>query len=114
MAKERSIHARYQIVRGRTTLWRGQADEKGSQFLEIVITSNELDSTQGVFQVLALQGIGAGMVDGDLKTEDETNILIDRDFDGLDAALREVQMITAHAESHGYKPLPTVGDSAPA
>ena len=105
MAKERQIHVRYHIVRGHTTLWRGNADEKGSQFLEVVISSNEFTSTHGRFQVLALQGIGAGIVDGELKTEDDTNVLVDRDFDGLDAALKELQTITTHAASHGFEPV---------
>jgi hypothetical protein len=33
MAKEGKIYARYYIVRGHKTLWRGKAEEKGSQFL---------------------------------------------------------------------------------
>ncbi|HTT18992.1 MAG TPA: hypothetical protein VMG82_08600 [Candidatus Sulfotelmatobacter sp.] len=103
------IYSRYDIVRGQTTLWRGNVHEKGSHFLELVITSNEFNSTQGVFQVLAFQGIGAGIVDGELKTEDNTNVLVDRDFNGLDAALNEVQKITAHAQSHGFKPLSLIG-----
>lgn len=105
MPKEGRIYARYYIVRGHTTLWRGNADEKGAQFLEVVITSNEFNSTQGIFQVLALQGTGAGIVDGELKTEKDLNVLLDRDFNGLDSALKEVQTITSHAELHGFKPV---------
>jgi hypothetical protein len=105
MAKERKIYAKYYIVRGHKTLWRGKAEEKGSQFLEIVITSNEFNSTQGIFQVFALEGTGAGIVDGELKTEDRTNVLLDKDFNGLDEAVKQLQAIAIHAETHGFKPI---------
>jgi len=51
MEKERKFYARYYIIRGQKALWKGGPAEHGSQYRNIVITSNQFTSTQGKFQV---------------------------------------------------------------
>ena len=67
MPKERKNYARYYIVRGHQALWRGDPAEHGAQFRQVVITSNEFNSTQGVFQVYGLEGTGTGIREGKLS-----------------------------------------------
>ena len=55
------------IVRGLQTMWAGDAASPGSLFREFVITSNELNSTQGKFQVYGLEGASGGIKDADLS-----------------------------------------------
>jgi hypothetical protein len=45
MEKERKFYARYYIIRGQKALWKGGPAEHGSQYRNIVITSNQFTST---------------------------------------------------------------------
>jgi hypothetical protein len=78
MEKERKIYSRYVFNRGLQTLWKGDAAKAGSQFRSIAITSDEFNSTQGIFQVLALEGIGRGIKDGKFAgSKDDPKVLFD-------------------------------------
>jgi len=104
MAKEPKPYARYYIVRGHQTLWRGDAAEAGSEFRELVITSNEFNSTQGTFQLFALEGTGTGIKDGKLAVaESEPKVLCDQDFQGLEAAAKKFGEVVKEAEAQGFK-----------
>jgi hypothetical protein len=103
MKKERKIYSRYVFNRGLQTLWKGDAAENGSQFRSIAITSDEFNSTQGIFQVLALQGIGKGIQDGKFTgSKDEPEVLLDQDFRGLDEAGKKFDELVAEAECKGF------------
>ena len=88
MEKERKLYARYYIIRGQKALWKGGPAEHDSQYRNIVITSNQFTSTQGKFQIYALEGTGKGIQDGEFAgPENEPQLIFDEDFDGLDAAV---------------------------
>jgi hypothetical protein len=106
MEKERKPYARYYIVRGHQALWRGDPAENGSQFLQIVITSDEFTSTQGTFQLYALEGTSRGIQNGKFTiSENDPHILIDEYFPGLDAAGKKFKEIVEQAEAKGYRPV---------
>ena len=64
IAKEQKVYSRYIFNRGLQTLWKGDTAVAGSQFRSVAITSDEFNSTQGTFQVFALEGVGRGIRDG--------------------------------------------------
>jgi hypothetical protein len=104
MEKERKIYSRYIFNRGLQTLWKGDAAKTGSQFRSITITSDEFNSTQGVFQVLALEGIGKGIQDGKFSgSKDDPKVLFDNDFRGLDEAGKKFDELVAAAEREAFK-----------
>ncbi len=106
MQKERKPYARYYIVRGHQALWKGDPAEDGSQFRQVVITSNEFNSTQGTFQLYALEGTGKGIQNGKLTvSEDDPHVLIDHDFKGLDSAGKKFTQVVKDAIANGYKPI---------
>jgi hypothetical protein len=84
-------------------MWRGDASEPGSFFREFVITSNQIFSTTGTFQVYGLEGIGGGFKDGKLAASDkEPTVLFDKDFDGLPAAVKELSRLIKEAQQVGF------------
>lgn len=104
MEKERKIYSRYVFNRGLQTLWKGDAAKAGSQFRSIAITSDEFNSTQGIFQVLALEGIGRGIQDGKFAgSKDDPKVLFDKDFHGLDEAGKRFDNLVLAAEQEGFK-----------
>lgn len=104
MAKARKAYARYFIVHGLQTMWRGNAAQPGALFREFVITSNEFCSTVGTFQVYGLEGASGGIKDGRFgASDDEPKVLLDEDFDGLDAAAKRFQDLVAEAEKLGFQ-----------
>lgn len=106
MARAKKHYARYYIVRGLQTMWLGDAAEVGSPFREFVITSNEFNSTIGTFQVLGLEGASGGIKDGRFAPSDaEPTVLFDKDFDGLDAAVKQFEQLVVEAQRHGFKPI---------
>jgi hypothetical protein len=106
MDNKRKPYARYYIVRGHQAFWQGDPTVSGSQFRQIVITSNEFNSTQGIFQVFALEGTGKGIQDGKLSiSEDGPQVLIDEDFHGLDAAGKKFKEIAEDTQKRGFKPV---------
>jgi len=106
MATARKPYARYYIVRGEQTMWRGDAANPGSLFRQFVITSNEFNSTQGTFQVLGLEGASGGIKDGKFAPSDaEPTVLFDKDFDGLDSAAKQFDQLIAEAQQRGFKPI---------
>ena len=103
MARARKHYSRYFIVRGTQTLWKGDPAEKGSQFREFVITSNEFNSTLGTFQVYGLEGTGNGIQNGKFATsDDEPRILFDQDFGGLEVAGKKFNDLIKQAEGDGF------------
>ena len=103
MATKRKPYARYYIIRGHQALWKGDPAENGAQFRQLVITSNEFNSTQGVFQVYGLEGTGNGIRDRKLAISDDPKILLDADFNGLDAAVEKFTQIVKEAEAQGFR-----------
>ena len=104
MPNERKPYARYYIIRGHQALWKGDPSEKGAQFRQLVITSNEFNSTQGIFQLYGLEGTGDGIRNGKLAiSESDPKILIDADFNGLDEAVRKFTQIVKEAQAQGFK-----------
>ncbi len=104
MPSERRPYARYYIIRGHQALWKGDPAENGAQFRQLAITSNEFTSTQGIFQVYGLEGTGTGIRDGKLTISDnDPKILVDADFNGLDAAVTKFTEIVREAEAQGFK-----------
>jgi hypothetical protein len=102
--KERKIYSRYVFNRGLQTLWKGDAAKTGSQFRSIAITSDEFNSTQGIFQLLALEGIGEGIQDGKFAgSNDDPKVLFDNDFRSLDEAGKKFDELVVAAESEGFK-----------
>jgi hypothetical protein len=103
MAKARKHYSRYYIVRGDQTLWKGDPAEKGSQFRQFLITSNEFNSTLGTFQVYGLEGTGNGIQNGKFATsDDEPRILFDQDFQGLEAAGKRFDDLVKQTEADGF------------
>jgi hypothetical protein len=94
MANTEKPYARYYIVRKCQTMCRGDA-KAGSSFRQFVITSNDWISTLGKFQVLGLEGVSGNVT---------VNVLIDEDFNGLDAAAREFKAQVGEAEKQGFRP----------
>src|SRR5260370_7853192 len=106
MARAKKHYARYYIVRGLQTMWRGDAAEAGSPFREFVITSNEFNSTLGTFQVFALEGASGGIKDGKFAPSDaEPTVLFDKDFDGLDSALNQFNQSAPHPPQRRFQPI---------
>jgi len=104
MPDERKPYARYYIIRGHRALWRGDPSEKGAQFRQLVITSNEFNSTQGIFQLYGLEGTGDGIRDGKLAiSEGDPRVLIDADFNGLDEAVKKFAQIVKETQAQGFK-----------
>lgn len=104
MEKERKIYSRYVFNRGLQTLWKGDAAKPGSQFRSIAITSDEFNSTQGMFQVLALEGMGRGIQDGKFAgSKDDPKVLFDKDFHGLDEAGKKFDEFVLAAEREGFR-----------
>jgi hypothetical protein len=109
MATAKKHYARYYIVRGMQTMWRGDAAQAGSPFREFVITSNEFNSTQGTFQVYGLEGASGGIKDGKFAPSDtEPTVLFDKDFNGLDPAAKQFEQLIEGAQRQGFKPMTMV------
>jgi hypothetical protein len=91
-------------VRGEQTMWAGDAANPGSLFRQFVITSNEFNSTLGIFQVLGLEGASGGIKDGKFAPSDtEPTVLFDQDFNGLDSAAKQFDQLIAAAQQRGFK-----------
>lgn len=102
--KKRKIYSRYIFNRGLPTLWKGDAARAGSQFRSIAITSDEFNSTQGIFQVFALEGIGNGLENGKFAgSRDDPKVLFDKDSRGLDEAGKKFDELVVAAEREGFK-----------
>jgi hypothetical protein len=102
--ENRKHYARYYVVRGHQALWKGDPAESGAQFRQIAITSNEWNSTQGTFQVYAVEGAGEGIRDGKLAVSgNDPNVLFDGDFQGLDVAAKKFDEIVKEALDLGFR-----------
>jgi hypothetical protein len=109
MATAKKPYARYYIVRELQTMWRGEAADPGAKFRQVAITSNEFNSTLGIFQVFALEGASAGIKDGKFTTSDEEpEVLFDKDFDGLDSAAERFELLVSEAQKAGFHPTTTM------
>jgi hypothetical protein len=108
MATAKKHYARYYIIRGHQTMWRGDAAEHGSPFREFVITSNEFNSTLGTFQVFGLEGASGGIKDGKFAQSDaEPRVLFDKDFNGLDEAAKQFDQLVSESRKLGFQPITT-------
>lgn len=106
MATARKACARYYIVRGSQTMCRGDAAEAGSPFREFVITSNQFNSALGTFQVFGLEGASGGIKDGKFAPPGaEPTVLFDKDFNGLDSAVKQFDQLVTEAQHRGFKPI---------
>jgi hypothetical protein len=102
--KKEEICARYVIVRGDVALWKGDAAEAGSPFRQFVITSNEFNSTLGIFQAYGIEGIGKGVKDGALiVSEEDPKVLFDADFNGIDGASKKIKELVEGSQKQGFK-----------
>jgi hypothetical protein len=109
MDKERKPYARYCIVRELLTMWSGDAADTGSLFRQFVITSNEFTSTVGTFQLFGLEGASAGVKDGKFATSDEDpKVLFDKDFDGVESAVKHFEELVSDAKKMRFKPITTM------
>lgn len=103
MSTDKASFSRYFINRGLTTLWKGDAAEPGASFRSIVLTSPDFNSTSGPFQVLALEGTGAGVKDGRFAgTQGTTKVLFDEDRDGAEKAAEQYKALIEAAEAEGF------------
>jgi hypothetical protein len=103
-ATQRKIYSRYIYNRGLQTLWKGDAANPGALYRTIAITSDEFNSTLGVFQVLELEGTGKGIENGKFAgTEGDPKVLFDSDFNGMDAAAEQFKKLVKEAEAAGLK-----------
>lgn len=104
MANEEKKHSRYPWNRGVKTLWNGDSAEKDSQFVEIIITSEQPVSNEGTFQVCALEGVGLGIENGKLAVDKEkTKVLFDEDLQGYEAAEKKMNELAGNAQNSGFK-----------
>lgn len=105
MEQDRKFYARYYIIRGQQALWKGGPAEQGSQYRNIVITSNQFASSEGKFQVYALEGTGKDIQDGKFAgPENEPQRIFDEDFDGFDAAVAKFEQIVKDSIDNGFTP----------
>ncbi|HTA22836.1 MAG TPA: hypothetical protein VK763_04835 [Terriglobales bacterium] len=105
MTKKR-IYSRYHINRGNTALWNGDPTEPGSTFRQIIITSDDWNSTAAIFQVLSLQGTSKGLKDSGLAIDDnEVEVLFDEDRHGLKSATDKASELIKQAEHEGFSRL---------
>jgi hypothetical protein len=103
MAKPKKHYAKYWIVRGSQAMWRDDPAKAGSPFRQVLITSDEFTSTQGTFQVYALEGASGGIKDHKLaESDEEPALLFDKDFNGLKAAVEQFENLVADAEARGF------------
>lgn len=108
MSTAKKAYARYYIVRGQQTMWRGEPSEAGSLVREFLITSNEFTSTQGTFQVYGLEGASGGISDGRLVTSGgELTVLFDKDFNGLDSTAKQFRQLIEEAGQGGFRQVTT-------
>ena len=57
----------------------------------------------GIFQVYALEGTSNEVVEGKLSPGPNPKVLIDEDFEGLEAAAKKFEHFIANAKSQGFK-----------
>jgi hypothetical protein len=104
MKDDRKIYSRYIFNRGLQTLWKGDASVPGSQFRSVAITSDAFNSTQAIFQVFMLEGIGDGIKDGKFAgTRGAPDILSDTDVEGLDVAGEKFEELVSDSERQGFR-----------
>jgi hypothetical protein len=101
--KDRKIYSRYHIVRGNHAYWKGDPTVAGSMFRQILITSDEFNSTLGIFQVYALENVAAGIKEGKFTTADNPKLLSDDDFEGFEAAAKKFDELARAAEAQGFR-----------
>jgi len=102
---ERKSYGRYYFIRGHQSLWKGDPSLSGSRFREVVITSNQWNSTAGVFQVYAIECQSLGMLDATLDVSPAPQLLFDADFDGLAVAAKQFAELANSAKADGYSVL---------
>jgi hypothetical protein len=97
--------ARYYVVRGNVALWNGDPAAVGTEFRQVVVTSNQWNDARGAFQVYALKGIGDGLVEGNLSVPKDTfELLFDQDFEGFTAATDKAKALVEEYRQSGFSP----------
>ena len=88
--------------RGLVTLWKGDPATPGALYSLIVLTSPDLNSTAAIFQVLAREGAGEGIVEGKVVIpQNQGRTIFDGDFIG-EAAKEQFDKLVSAAEASGF------------
>jgi hypothetical protein len=103
MTEEKQRFGRYVYIRSEQSLWGGDPGEAGSRVRQFFITSNQMASTDGPFQVYALEGAGGGITDGKLTMSGEPKLLFDKDLEGFDAATKQFGTLVDDSKKLGLK-----------
>lgn len=93
----------------RTQKLEGDPAVSGSKFRQILVTSNEWNSTEGVFQVYGIEGTGKGTSGGKLAILDaEPIFLFDGDFQGLEIAGKKFDELLELSLAEGFNPISVI------
>jgi hypothetical protein len=102
---DRSSYGRYCFIRGHQALWKGDPAISGSEFRQVVITSNDWNANEGTFQVYAIGGRASGLAEATLAVSREPALLYDGDFATLEAAGHRFAELVKEAKAQGFKSL---------
>jgi hypothetical protein len=109
--EENKSYSKYYIIRGNLALWKGDPAESGTKFRQVIITSNEWNSSQGTFQVYAIEGTSKGIQERKLAIADDgPALLFDEDCRGLGAARERCSRLIQEAEALGFKPVTLIDE----
>lgn len=104
MTELRKPFSRYIYNRGLHTLWKGDPAVPGSFFRSVALTSDQFNSSVGRFQVIALEGVGRGVIDGKFAgSEEYPKVLGDFDEDTLKAAGARFDALVKDALTNGFE-----------
>lgn len=106
MDGERKGYSRYIYNTGLRTFWKGDASKAGSKFRSIAMTTDAFANSEAIYQVYALEGTGKGIVDRKFAgTENDTKVVFDKDFQGLESAAKQFSDLADEAQKDGFKPI---------
>jgi hypothetical protein len=106
MVAERRVYFRYVFNCGLRRYWKGDAAKAGSQYRSIALTTDSFANTDAIYQVYALEGTGNGKVNGKFAgTKGDTKVIFDKDFQGMDAAVKIFSDLATAAQKDGFKPI---------
>jgi hypothetical protein len=103
MKEEKKFYAKYPFVRANQALWKGNPSEPGTQFRQVVMTSDEWMTNQGMFQVYALEAMGNGIVEGKFFISPNPVVLFDDDFKASETAGEKFRQIVKEAQEQGFR-----------
>jgi hypothetical protein len=102
MPEERQSHARYPFIRGDQTLWNGDPVVSGAKYRDVKITSNEISSVHGTFQVYCLEATSKGIVEKRLSVPGPFRIIFDGEFEGFANAEKKFSELVKDAEGQHF------------